>query len=244
MKIKISKEAYNRLQELLNKENITLERMIERRMNEYISLIKSSFKWKDSEITKDIINRITNNNERFNFSRMVKIYKITFVEADEIYTYLEQAGFIEAKQKDENKYKNYLKDNEEVEVEINLSKETEEEFKKYTKVYGETLEGYFYDAIYEYQKENQIDDSLSKYECVQNLIAGLKGGSIKKEELTIARIQILSNCGFRFVGGIVGENQSSASDIVSSTNFGNITGEGQASVDRVDMGGIAGTIVD
>lgn len=181
MKIKISKEAYNRLQELLNKENITLERMIERRMNEYISLIKSSFKWKDSEITKDIINRITNNNERFNFSRMVKIYKITFVEADEIYTYLEQAGFIEAKQKDENKYKNYLKDNEEVEVEINLSKETEEEFKKYTKVYGETLEGYFYDAIYEYLKEKQIDDSLLEYECVQNLIAGLKGGSIKKK---------------------------------------------------------------
>lgn len=196
MKIKISKEAYNRLNELLNKENITLEGMIERRMNKYISLIKSSFKWKDNEITKDIINRITNNNERFNFSRIVKIYKITFVEADEIYTYLEQAGFIEAKQKDENKYKNYLKDNEEVEVEINLSKETEEEFKKYTKVYGETLEGYFYDAIYEYLKENQIDDSLLEYECVQNLIAGLKGGSIKKEELTIARIQMLSNCGF------------------------------------------------
>ena len=196
MKIKISKEAYNRLNELLNKENITLEGMIERRMNKYVSLIKSSFKWKDSEITKDIINRITNNNERFNFSRIVKIYKITFVEAEEIYTYLEQAGFVEAKQKDENKYKNYLKDNEEVEVEINLSKETEEEFKKYTKVYGETLEGYFYDAIYEYLKENQIDDSLLEYECVQNLIAGLKGGSIKKDELTIARIQMLSNCGF------------------------------------------------
>ena len=196
MKIKISKEAYNRLNELLNKENITLEGMIERRMNKYVSLIKSSFKWKDSEITKDIINRITNNNERFNFSRIVKIYKITFVEAEEIYTYLEQAGFVEAKQKDENKYKNYLKDNEEVEVEINLSKETEEEFKKYTKVYGETLEGYFYDAIYEYLKENQIDDSLLEYECVQNLIAGLKGGWIKKNELTIARIQMLSNCGF------------------------------------------------
>lgn len=196
MKIKISKEAYNRLNELLNKENITLEGMIERRMNKYVSLIKSSFKWKDSEITKDIINRITNNNERFNFSRIVKIYKITFVEAEEIYTYLEQAGFVEAKQKDENKYKNYLKDNEEVEVEINLSKETEEEFKKYTKVYGETLEGYFYDAIYEYLKENQIDDSLLEYECVQNLIAGLKGGWIKKDELTIARIQMLSNCGF------------------------------------------------
>ncbi len=196
MKIKISKEAYNRLNELLNKENITLEGMIERRMNKYISLIKSSFKWKDSEITKDIINRITNNNERFNFSKIVKIYKITFVEAEEIYTYLEQAGFVEAKQKDENKYKNYLKDNEEVEVEINLSKEAEEEFKKYTKVYGETLEGYFYDAIYEYLKENQIDDSLLEYECVQNLIAGLKGGSIKKDELTIARIQMLSNCGF------------------------------------------------
>ena len=196
MKIKISKEAYNRLNELLNKENITLEGMIERRMNKYVSLIKSSFKWKDSEITKDIINRITNNNERFNFSRIVKIYKITFVEAEEIYTYLEQAGFVEAKQKDENKYKNYLKDNEEVEVEINLSKETEEEFNKYTKVYGETLEGYFYDAIYEYLKENQIDDSLLEYECVQNLIAGLKGGWIKKDELTIARIQMLSNCGF------------------------------------------------
>lgn len=196
MKIKISKEAYNRLNELLNKENITLEGMIERRMNKYVSLIKSSFKWKDSEITKDIINRITNNNERFNFSRIVKIYKITFVEAEEIYTYLEQAGFVEAKQKDENKYKNYLKDNEEVEVEINLSKETEEEFKKYTKVYGETLEGYFYDAIYEYLKENQIDDSLLEYECVQNLIAGLKGGWIKKDELTIARIQMLYNCGF------------------------------------------------
>lgn len=196
MKIKISKEAYNRLNELLNKENITLEGMIERRMNKYVSLIKSSFKWKDSEITKDIINRITNNNERFNFSRIVKIYKLTFVEAEEIYTYLEQAGFVEAKQKDENKYKNYLKDNEEVEVEINLSKETEEEFKKYTKVYGETLEGYFYDAIYEYLKENQIDDSLLEYECVQNLIAGLKGGWIKKDELTIARIQMLSNCGF------------------------------------------------
>lgn len=196
MKIKISKEAYNRLNELLNKENITLEGMIERRMNKYVSLIKSSFKWKDSEITKDIINRITNNNERFNFSRIVKIYKITFVEAEEIYTYLEQAGFVEAKQKDENKYKNYLKDNEEVEVEINLSKETEEEFKKNTKVYGETLEGYFYDAIYEYLKENQIDDSLLEYECVQNLIAGLKGGWIKKDELTIARIQMLSNCGF------------------------------------------------
>ena len=196
MEIKISKEAYNRLDELLNKENITLEGMIERRMNKYVSLIKSSFKWKDSEITKDIINRITNNNERFNFSRIVKIYKITFVEAEEIYTYLEQAGFVEAKQKDENKYKNYLKDNEEVEVEINLSKETEEEFKKYTKVYGETLEGYFYDAIYEYLKENQIDDSLLEYECVQNLIAGLKGGWIKKDELTIARIQMLSNCGF------------------------------------------------
>ena len=196
MKIKISKEAYNRLNELLNKENITLEGMIERRMNKYVSLIKSSFKWKDSEITKDIINRITNNNERFNFSRIVKIYKITFVEAEEIYTYLEQAGFVEAKQKDENKYKNYLKDNEEVEVEINLSKETEEEFKKYTKVYGETLEGYFYDAIYEYLIENQIDDSLLEYECVQNLIAGLKGGWIKKDELTIARIQMLSNCGF------------------------------------------------
>ena len=196
MKIKISKEAYYRLNELLNKENITLEGMIERRMNKYVSLIKSSFKWKDSEITKDIINRITNNNERFNFSRIVKIYKITFVEAEEIYTYLEQAGFVEAKQKDENKYKNYLKDNEDVEVEINLSKETEEEFKKYTKVYGETLEGYFYDAIYEYLKENQIDDSLLEYECVQNLIAGLKGGSIKKDELTIARIQMLSNCGF------------------------------------------------
>lgn len=196
MKIKISKEAYSRLNELLNKENITLEGMIERRMNKYISLIKSSFKWKDSEITKDIINRITNNNERFNFSRIVKIYKITFVEAEEIYTYLEQAGFVEAKQKDENKYKNYLKDNEEVEVEINLSKEAEEEFSKYTKVYRETLEGYFYDAIYEYLKENQIDDSLLEYECVQNLIAGLKGGSIKKDELTIARIQMLSNCGF------------------------------------------------
>ena len=196
MKIKISKEAYNRLNELLNKENITLEGMIERRMNKYVSLIKSSFKWKDSEITKDIINRITNNNERFNFSRIVKIYKLTFVEAEEIYTYLEQAGFVEAKQKDENKYKNYLKDNEEVEVEINLSKETEEEFKKYTKVYGETLEGYFYDAIYEYLKENQIDDSLLEYECVQNLIAGLKGGWIKKDELTIARIQMLYNCGF------------------------------------------------
>ena len=196
MKIKISKEAYNRLNELLNKENITLEGMIERRMNKYVSLIKSSFKWKDSEITKDIINRITNNNERFNFSRIVKIYKITFVEAEEIDTYLEQAGFVEAKQKDENKYKNYLKDNEEVEVEINLSKETEEEFNKYTKVYGETLEGYFYDAIYEYLKENQIDDSLLEYECVQNLIAGLKGGWIKKDELTIARIQMLSNCGF------------------------------------------------
>ena len=196
MKIKISKEAYNRLNELLNKENITLEGMIERRMNKYVSLIKSSFKWKDSEITKDIINRITNNNERFNFSRIVKIYKITFVEAEEIYTYLEQAGFVEAKQKDENKYKNYLKDNEEVEVEINLSKEAEEEFSKYTKVYGETLEGYFYDAIYEYLKENQIDDSLLEYECVQNLIAGLKGGSIKKDELTIARIQMLSNYGF------------------------------------------------
>lgn len=196
MKIKISKEAYSRLNELLNKENITLEGMIERRMNKYISLIKSSFKWKDSEITKDIINRITNNNERFNFSRIVKIYKITFVEAEEIYTYLEQAGFVEAKQKDENKYKNYLKDNEEVEVEINLSKEAEEEFSKYTKVYCETLEGYFYDAIYEYLKENQIDDSLLEYECVQNLIAGLKGGSIKKDELTIARIQMLSNCGF------------------------------------------------
>ena len=196
MKIKISKEAYNRLNELLNKENITLEGMIERRMNKYVSLIKSSFKWKDSEITKDIISRITNNNERFNFSRIVKIYKLTFVEAEEIYTYLEQAGFVEAKQKDENKYKNYLKDNEEVEVEINLSKETEEEFKKYTKVYGETLEGYFYDAIYEYLKENQIDDSLLEYECVQNLIAGLKGGWIKKDELTIARIQMLSNCGF------------------------------------------------
>lgn len=50
--------------------------------------------------------------------------------------------------------------------------------------------------------------------------------------------------GFRFLGGIVGENQSSANDIVSSINFGNITGEGQASVDRIDMGGIAGTIVD
>lgn len=181
MKIKISKEAYNRLNELLNKENITLEGMIERRMNKYVSLIKSSFKWKDSEITKDIINRITNNNERFNFSRIVKIYKITFVEAEEIYTYLEQAGFVEAKQKDENKYKNYLKDNEEVEVEINLSKETEEEFKKYTKVYGETLEGYFYDAIYEYLKENQIDDSLLEYECVQNLIGGLiKVAGLKK----------------------------------------------------------------
>ena len=164
-------------------------------MNEYLSYIKKSFKMKDSEIVKDIIDRVTNKKESFNISRISKVYKVSFVEANEIYTYLEQTGYVKARLS-ESSYEDLCKDSEQVELKINIPNEIEEEFLKYTKVYGDTLEEYSYYVIYEYLKDNQVDDSILENECVRNLITEIKKKTIKKEDLTLAGIQRRCAVGF------------------------------------------------
>lgn len=71
------------------------------------------------------------------------------------------------------------------------------------------------------------------------IIGAGEGGSYVENSINYGNVT-----GYRFVAGVVGENQSAASNIVSCMNFGNISGEGLEKNDRIDMGGIAGTVVD
>ena len=154
MKISLSLSKYNDLICLLNLDGSTIDSLYVGKMKDYISYVEKALSWKDKEITKDLIDRIVNKGEKFNISKIRKTYNISFTEAGEIYTYLEQEKIIKTPFSERKPFKAQLND-EIIEVEINAPTDIEKDFLKCLKAYDDDLDDFVYRTAKDYILANK-----------------------------------------------------------------------------------------
>lgn len=195
MKISLSLSKYNDLIYLLNLDGSTIDSLYVGKMKDYISYVEKALSWKDKEITKDLIDRIVNKGEKFNISKIRKTYNISFTEAGEIYTYLEQEKIIKTPFSERKPFKAQLND-EIIEVEINAPTDIEKDFLKCLKAYDDDLDDFVYRTVKDYILANKDLFTFDDDELVQLLIEDIKNKRVKKEDVNLAKIQRSCRVGF------------------------------------------------
>ncbi len=195
MKISLSLSKYNDLICLLNLDGSTIDSLYVGKMKDYISYVEKALSWKDKEITKDLIDRIVNKGEKFNISKIRKTYNISFTEAGEIYTYLEQEKIIKTPFSERKPFKAQLND-EIIEVEINAPTDIEKDFLKCLKAYDDDLDDFVYKTAKDYILANKDLFTFDDDELVQLLIEDIKNKRVKKEDVNLAKIQRSCRVGF------------------------------------------------
>lgn len=94
MKINLSVSKYNELKKYLEKTNKTLDEVLTAYYTGCIDYFKKMDQVKEEKIVKEIIERITQKNERFGVSKIFNEYNLDFSEANDINSYLTLSGYI------------------------------------------------------------------------------------------------------------------------------------------------------
>ena len=191
MKINLSVSKYNELKKYLEKTNKTLDEVLTTYYTSCIDYFKKLDQVKEEKIVKEIIERITQKNERFGVSKIFNEYNLDFSEANDINSYLTLAGYIKPIENKPKPCKTAVIQ-ENIELEYEMPSDIKSKLDPYYTSYNQNYEDDAVEAINSFIVNNRSMAEEDMTKPIEEFIEMIKTNKIKKEDVNISVIQ--RNC--------------------------------------------------
>lgn len=191
MKINLSVSKYNELKKYLEKTNKSLDEVLTKYFTACIDYFKKMDQVKEEKTVKEIIERITQKNERFGVSKIFNEYNLDFSEAYDINSYLTLAGYIKPIENKQKPCKTAVIQ-ENIELEYEMPSDIKGKLDPYYTSYNQNYEDYAVAAINSFIVDNRSMAEEDMTNSIKEFIEMIKTNKIKKEDVNISVIQ--RNC--------------------------------------------------